>query len=72
MLFGGVFPDRLQIILVEAIPRNLGPFDSSLADIAKNHLQDRCVVVLTGVAVAKVEDAYSVTLAPSTRKSFIA
>ena len=54
VLFGGVFSDRLQIILVEAIPRNLGPFDSSLADIAEKHLQDRCVVVLTGVAVTMV------------------
>ena len=70
MLFGGVVSDRLQTILVEAIPRNLGPFDSSLADIAEKHLQDRYVEVRTGVGITKVEDAYSVTLAPSTRKSF--
>ena len=71
VLFGGVVvSDRLQIILVEAIPRNLRPFDSSLADIAEKHLQDRCVEVLTIVAVTKVEDAHSVTLAPPTRKSF--
>ena len=70
MLFGGVVSHRLQIILVEATPRNLGPFGSSLADIAEMHLQDRCVEVRTSVAVTKVEDAYSVALAPSTRKSF--
>ena len=70
VLFGGVVPDRLQIILVEAIPRNLCPFDSSVADVAEKHLQDRCFEVRTSVAVAIVEDMYSVTLAPSTRKSF--
>ena len=62
-MFGGVVSDRLQTILVEAIPRNLGPFDSSLADIAENHLQDRCVKVRTSVAVTMVEDTYSFTLA---------
>jgi NADH dehydrogenase len=72
VLFGGVVSDRLQTILVEASPRNLGPFDSSLADIAEKHLQDRYVEVRTSVAVTKVEDAYSVTFAPSKRKSFIA
>ena len=70
VLFGGVVSDRLQIILVEAIPRNLCPFDSSVADVAEKHLQDRCFEVRTSVAVAIVEDMYSVTLAPSTRKSF--
>ena len=48
MLFGGVVSDRLQTILVEAIP-----FDSSLADIAEKHLQDRYVEVRTGVGYNK-------------------
>ncbi|OEU11603.1 hypothetical protein FRACYDRAFT_244719 [Fragilariopsis cylindrus CCMP1102] len=69
VLFGGVVSDRLQIILVEAIPRNLCPFDSSVADVAEKHLQDRCFEVRTSVAVAIVEDMYSVTLAPSTPRS---
>mmetsp|Transcript_53394 Transcript_53394/g.129905 ORF Transcript_53394/g.129905 Transcript_53394/m.129905 type:complete len:627 (+) Transcript_53394:340-2220(+) len=68
-LFGEEIADRLKIVLVEALPRILGPFDESLADVAKQHLTDKGVDVRTGVAVTKVPNAKSATFAPSTPRS---
>jgi len=68
-LFGEEIANRLKIVLVEAIPRILGPFDKSLADVAQKHLIDHGVDVRCCLAVTKIKDDRSVTLAPSTPRS---
>ncbi|KAG7358972.1 FAD-dependent pyridine nucleotide-disulfide oxidoreductase [Nitzschia inconspicua] len=65
-LYGEEIASRLQITLVEALPRILGPFDKDLADVAKKHLMDRGVDVRTGVAVTRVDSPKAATFAPST------
>lgn len=62
--YGRDVADRVRIVLVEALPRILGPFDETLANVAKDHLISRGVEVRTGVAVTKVDGA-EVTFAPS-------
>lgn len=65
-LYGEEISNRLQITLVEALPRILGPFDKELADVAKKHLEDRGVEVRTSMAVTRVDSAKAATFAPST------
>ena len=36
--YGKELSNRIQIVLVEALPRILGPFDESLANVAREHL----------------------------------
>eukprot|EP00584_Thalassiosira_punctigera_P024347 CAMPEP_0172574364 /NCGR_PEP_ID=MMETSP1067-20121228/136663_1 /TAXON_ID=265564 ORGANISM="Thalassiosira punctigera, Strain Tpunct2005C2" /NCGR_SAMPLE_ID=MMETSP1067 /ASSEMBLY_ACC=CAM_ASM_000444 /LENGTH=593 /DNA_ID=CAMNT_0013366989 /DNA_START=59 /DNA_END=1841 /DNA_ORIENTATION=+ len=66
--YGRDISDRIRIVLVEAMPRILAPFDESLANVAKEHLIFKGVDVRTGAAVTHV-DAKDVTLAPSTPRS---
>ncbi|KAL7541856.1 hypothetical protein ACHAXR_011308 [Thalassiosira sp. AJA248-18] len=66
--YGTDISNRIQIILVEAMPRILAPFDESLANVAKDHLISKGVDVRTGTAVTYVESA-DVTLAPSTPRN---
>lgn len=68
-LFGEEISRRLKIVLVEAIPRILGPFDEKLADVAKQHLIDHGVDVRTCLAVTQVKDEKTVTFAPSLPRS---
>mmetsp|Transcript_27675 Transcript_27675/g.42724 ORF Transcript_27675/g.42724 Transcript_27675/m.42724 type:complete len:578 (+) Transcript_27675:170-1903(+) len=67
-LFGEEVADRLKIVLVEALPRILGPFDRELARVAEDHLTSRGVEVRTGTAVTGVK-AGSATFQPSTPRS---
>merc|ERR1712176_1625631 len=53
-MFGEEVSERLQIVLVEALPRILGPFDKQLAEVAQTHLVKHGVEVRTGTAVTKV------------------
>ena len=62
--YGTDISERIQIILVEAMPRILAPFDEKLANVAKEHLVSKGVDVRTGTAVTYVE-SNDVTLAPS-------
>jgi NADH:ubiquinone reductase (non-electrogenic) len=62
--YGNDISDRIQIILVEAMPSILAPFDKKLQDVAKEHLISKGVDVRTGTAVTYVESS-DVTLAPS-------
>lgn len=66
--YGPGIADRVQIILVEALPRILGPFDESLANVARDHLVSKGVDIRTGTAVTYVEPK-DVTLAPSTPRN---
>jgi len=66
--YGTAISDRIQIILVEAMPRILAPFDESLANVAKDHLLSKGVDVRTGTAVTYVE-ANDVTFSPSTPRN---
>ena len=68
-LFGAAISNRMKIVLVEAIPRILGPFDPKLAKIARAHLESRGVEVRTCCAVTRVLDPATVTLAPSTPRT---
>ncbi|KAL7549909.1 hypothetical protein ACHAWF_013168 [Thalassiosira exigua] len=66
--YGADIASRIQIILVEAMPRILAPFDETLAKVARDHLVSKGVDVRTGTAVTYVE-AQDVTLAPSTPRN---
>jgi len=66
--YGEAVSDRMRIILVEALPRILGPFDENLAKTAKEHIIERGVEVRTCMAVTKA-GLEEVTLAPSTPRS---
>lgn len=66
--YGSDIANRIQIILVEAMPRILAPFDESLANVARDHLVSKGVDVRTGTAVTYVESK-DVTLAPSTPRN---
>ena len=66
--YGTDISDRIQIVLVEALPRILGPFDEHLANVARDHLISKGVDVRTGTAVTYVERG-DVTLAPSTPRN---
>ena len=66
--YGQDVSDRIRIVLVEALPRILAPFDESLANVAKAHLLSRGVEVRTGVAITSVEDGEA-TFAPSTPRN---
>jgi len=66
--YGTDISSRIQIILVEAMPRILAPFDESLANVAREHLISKGVDVRTGTAVTHVESK-DVTLSPSTPRS---
>ena len=68
MRYGQDVSDRVRIVLVEAMPRILAPFDESLANVAKEHLMSRGVDVRTGVAITSVGDGEA-TFAPSTPRS---
>jgi NADH:ubiquinone reductase (non-electrogenic) len=68
MRYGKDVSDRIRIVLVEAMPRILAPFDESLANVAKDHLQSRGVDVRTGVAITSVGDGEA-TFAPSTPRN---
>jgi len=63
--YGQDLADRIQIVLVEAMPTILGPFDPVLQNVALDHLRSRGVDVRTGVAVTRV-DKTKTTFAPST------
>jgi NADH:ubiquinone reductase (non-electrogenic) len=65
MRYGQDLADRVRIVLVEAMPRILAPFDPSLANVAKEHLQSKGVDVRTGVAITSVGSGEA-TFAPST------
>lgn len=65
--YGPDICDRIQIILVEAMPRILAPFDASLAQQARQHLESRGVEVRTSVAITKVVDGSRAVLAPSVK-----
>jgi NADH:ubiquinone reductase (non-electrogenic) len=65
MRYGQDVSKRIKIVLVEAMPRILAPFDESLAAVAKEHLQSRGVDVRTGVAITSVGEGQA-TFAPST------
>lgn len=69
MRYGQDVSDRIRIVLVEAMPRILAPFDESLANVAKEHLISRGVEVRTGCAITKVEDGGVATFAPSTPRN---
>lgn len=66
--YGDDLADRVQIVLVEAMPRILAPFDPSLANLAKEHLQSRGVDVRTGVAITSVVNGKA-TFCPSTPRN---
>mmetsp|Transcript_1990 Transcript_1990/g.4359 ORF Transcript_1990/g.4359 Transcript_1990/m.4359 type:complete len:564 (+) Transcript_1990:107-1798(+) len=66
--YGTDISDRIQIILVEAMPRILMPFDESLANVAKEHLVSKGVEVRTGCGVTYVE-GQDVTMQPSTPRT---
>ena len=66
--YGTNISDRIQIILVEALPRILGPFDEQLANVAKEHLISKGVEVRLGTAVTYVEGK-DVTMQPSTPRN---
>jgi len=68
MRYGQDVSDRIRIVLVEAMPRILAPFDESLANLAKEHLESRGVEVRTGVAITSVSDDEA-TFAPSTPRN---
>lgn len=68
MRYGQDVSDRVRIVLVEAMPRILAPFDESLANFAKKHLESRGVEVRTGVAVTSVADG-EFSFAPSTPRN---
>jgi len=68
MRYGADVADRINIVLVEAMPRILAPFDESLANVARDHLQSRGVDVRTGVAITKVAEGMA-TFAPSTPRN---
>lgn len=68
-LFGEAVSSRIRIVLVEAIPRILGPFDPKLAKIAQKHLESVGVEVRTCCAVTRVSDPNTVTTAPSTPRN---
>jgi len=51
------------------MPRILAPFDASLAQIARHHLESRGVEVRTIVAISNVPDAKTAVLAPSTPRN---
>lgn len=68
MRYGPDVSERIRIVLVEAMPRILAPFDESLANVAKAHLESRGVEVRTGVAITAVDDGEA-TFAPSTPRS---
>eukprot|EP00587_Corethron_hystrix_P002180 CAMPEP_0113310278 /NCGR_PEP_ID=MMETSP0010_2-20120614/7986_1 /TAXON_ID=216773 ORGANISM="Corethron hystrix, Strain 308" /NCGR_SAMPLE_ID=MMETSP0010_2 /ASSEMBLY_ACC=CAM_ASM_000155 /LENGTH=582 /DNA_ID=CAMNT_0000165699 /DNA_START=30 /DNA_END=1778 /DNA_ORIENTATION=- /assembly_acc=CAM_ASM_000155 len=67
-LFGEEVAARIRIVLVEAMPRILGPFDADLAQVAVHHLIERGVEVRTGTAVTKVEERCAI-LQPSTPRN---
>ncbi len=66
--YGNDISDRIKIVLVEAMPRILAPFEESLASVAREHLISKGVDVRTGCAVTNVDER-RVTLAPSTPRS---
>lgn len=68
MRYGQDVSDRIRIVLVEAMPRILAPFDESLANVAKTHLESRGVEVRTKVAITSVGDGHA-TFAPSTPRN---
>jgi NADH:ubiquinone reductase (non-electrogenic) len=68
MRYGQEVSDRIKIVLVEAMPRILAPFDESLANVAKAHLESRGVDVRTGVAITSVGKGKA-TFAPSTPRN---
>ncbi len=49
--YGREVADRFRIVLAEAMPRVLGPFDPQLADLARTHLETRGVEVREKCAV---------------------
>lgn len=63
-IYGADISERIKIVLVEVMPRLLGPFDASLAEVARDHLVSKGVEVRTGTAVTHVE-ARDVTCQPS-------
>ena len=52
--YGDEIADRFRIVLAEAMPRVLGPFDPQLADLARTHLETRGVEVREKCAVTGV------------------
>lgn len=67
--YGQDLAARIRIVLVEAMPRILAPFDASLANVAKSHLESRGVEVRTGVAITAVGENGKATFCPSTPQS---
>ena len=66
--YGREVADRFRIVLAEAMPRVLGPFDPQLADLARTHLETRGVEVREKCAVTGVT-ADAVTYQPSLPRS---
>lgn len=60
--------ERFRIVLAEATPRILGPFDPQLADVARTHLETCGVDVRAACAVTSIT-ADSVTYQPSLPRS---
>ena len=68
MRYGRDLADRIQIVLVEAMPRILAPFHPKLQEVALDHLRSRGVDVRTGVAITNVGKMQA-TFAPSTPRT---
>jgi len=66
--YGRDLADRIQIVLVEVMPRILAPFDPKLQEVALDHLRSRGVEVRTGVAITNVGKSEA-TFAPSTPRT---
>jgi len=67
-IYGQEIADRIQIILIEVMPRLLMPFDASLSEVARQHLVSKGVEVRLGTAVTYVEPK-DVTCQPSTPRN---
>jgi len=67
-LYGNDISNKIKIVLVEAMPRILAPFEESLADVARQHLISKGVDVRTNCAVTNV-DQNTVTFSPATPKN---
>ena len=64
--YGDGVASRVKIVLVEAMPRILAPFDASLAAVARDHLVSRGIEVRTGCLVTQLASPTRATFRPST------
>ena len=64
--YGPEVAARFKVVLVEAMPRILAPFDASLSAVARDHLVSRGVDVRTKCAVTRALGPTSAVFQPST------